>query len=508
MPQSSLPPTSDQLYGDLFTAAQTTKICGDSKTFVDALPKRPPPEILASFTAQNQSPDFDLAAFIHANFDLPPNTAGPDSATPQPDAGPPELRAHIDQLWDKLTRSKDHAPPHSSLLALPHPYIVPGGRFREIYYWDSYFTMLGLAHSGRQALVAHMVANFAHLIDRIGFIPNGNRTYYCTRSQPPFFALMVELLAESQQDEQIYLQYLPQLEREYQFWMAGSNELKEGQAHRRVVNHQGTLLNRYWDDAATPRQESHSEDVELAAASHRDPAEIYREIRAAAESGWDFSIRWFADAQTMATIRTTQMLPVDLNALLHRLEDRLSHAHHLAENPTQADFYRTRATHRQKAIQTGFFDQKSGLFTDLLLDGHPAPTPTAATAFPLFLHLATPDQATQVATYLEANFLRPGGWASTLIESGQQWDAPNGWAPLQWAIYQGLKNYGHQDLANQGAHRWAKNCLTVFRQTGKLLEKYNIEQVGTLAAGGEYQVQDGFGWTNATLLRLLDDLAL
>ena len=131
--------------------------------------------------------------------------------------------------------------------------------------------MLGLAASGRVELIQYMVDNFAFLIDRVGFIPNGNRTYYCTRSQPPLFVLMVELLAKVKQDQSILASYLTQLEKEYDFWMSGSEKLSDDLiAERRVTAVNNGYLNRYWDDSDLPRQESHVEDVELAKHCDRD----------------------------------------------------------------------------------------------------------------------------------------------------------------------------------------------------------------------------------------------
>ncbi len=179
------------------------------------------------------------------------------------------MRTHIDALWSVLERPPDPPQPNSSLLPLPYRYVVPGGRFREIYYWDSYFTMLGLEQSGRHDLVVEMVKNFAYLIDRFGHVPNGNRSYYLSRSQPPFFAAMIELLAQ-REGESVYATYLPELSREYEFWMDGAARLAPGSAYRRVVRlEDGTVLNRYWDDRETPREESYREDVETARLSTR-----------------------------------------------------------------------------------------------------------------------------------------------------------------------------------------------------------------------------------------------
>ena len=185
------------------------------------------------------------------------------------------LKAHIEQLWDVLQRKADTKQPHSSLLPLPEPYIVPGGRFREIYYWDSYFTMLGLMESKRYNLVENMLDNFKFLIDEYGHIPNGNRSYYLSRSQPPFFALMVDLLAQKK-GETIYKKYYSALQKEYNWWMQGEADLKNGEAFRRVVRlDDGSILNRYWDDKRAPREESYAEDVATFAKT-RDSHHFYQ----------------------------------------------------------------------------------------------------------------------------------------------------------------------------------------------------------------------------------------
>lgn len=178
-----------------------------------------------------------------------------------------------------------------------------GGRFSETYYWDSYFTMLGLAESGREDLLKCMADNFAWMIEIYGHIPNGNRTYYLSRSQPPVFALMVELFEED--GVRGAKRYLDHLRMEYSFWMDGAESLIPNQAYRHVVRMpDGSLLNRYWDDRDTPRDESWREDVETAKHSGRPPNEVYRDLRAGAESGWDYSSRWLRDITRLASIRT------------------------------------------------------------------------------------------------------------------------------------------------------------------------------------------------------------
>jgi alpha,alpha-trehalase len=174
--------TPAEVYGELFTDVQMRHIFPDSKTFADCTPKRDPKEIVKNYLAMknNSSIRFKLDEFVLANFDLPKPPQS-NYTTKEKD-----VVEHIKNLWNVLKRDADTAVNGSSLLPLPNPYIVPGGRFGEIYYWDSYFTMLGLKESGRVDMIENMVKNFAYLIDTYGHIPNGNRSYYISRSQPPF----------------------------------------------------------------------------------------------------------------------------------------------------------------------------------------------------------------------------------------------------------------------------------------------------------------------------------
>lgn len=165
---------------NLFRDVQMQRVFVDSKTFSDAIPGKPIAVIEALYKKEKNNPGFDLETFIKDNFSLP-NASSDQSENELPEHEN-DLIGHIDLLWDFLTREADKDDTASSLIALPHPYIVPGGRFREIYYWDSYFTMLGLQVSGRIELIQHMIDNFSYLINLIGHIPNGNRTYYESRS--------------------------------------------------------------------------------------------------------------------------------------------------------------------------------------------------------------------------------------------------------------------------------------------------------------------------------------
>ncbi|MFN4146101.1 MAG: alpha,alpha-trehalase TreA [Runella sp.] len=478
--------------GELYEAVQTSGLFADSKTFVDTLPKMPLADILAAYQRLQNRADFDLQLFVESYFVLPVDSEA--KVKPQPHS----VAQHIESLWPLLTRQPDRV--GGTLIALPFPYVVPGGRFREIYYWDSYFTMLGLEVSRQYELLENTLNNFAFLIDHVGHIPNGNRTYYVSRSQPPFFALMIDLWSQIKGDD-VWTKYLPQLQKEYDFWTRSTDE-------RVVLMPDGSKLNRYWDNNPTPRPEAYKEDIELAQqVPHRPAEEVYRHIRAAAESGWDFSSRWFADGHAMATIHTTDIIPVDLNCLLYFLEKSLAKAYRLSEKENLSYFYENQAMLRQEAIQRYCWDENAGFYFDYDWKVQRQKTTySLAGVFPLFFNIASSTQAHKIAKVLKDRFLQMGGLLTTLQDTHQQWDAPNGWAPLHWVAYQGLKNYGLNDLASEIKDRWLTNCEQYFDKTGKMMEKYNVLTHDISAQGGEYPNQDGFGWTNGVYLKMKTDV--
>ena len=482
----------------LYEDVQMAEIFTDSKFFVDCIPLSTVEDILSQYQLAKNQPGFDLKAFVATCFILP---AEADNSYSSADKSLPD---HLTGLWAVLTRTPGEQ--GGTLISLPYPYIVPGGRFREIYYWDSYFTMLGLQVSKRVDIIQNMVDNFAYLINQAGFIPNGNRTYYLGRSQPPFFALMLTILMEEKGND-ILLKYQFQLEKEYQFWMDGAETLSTANpTHRRVVLMQdGSILNRYWDDKDTPRPEAFMEDTVIAKKSGNDPAVIYRHIRAAAESGWDFSSRWFRDGINMETIQTTNLVPVDLNCLLLFMEVMLSTVYEKHDEIQYVNMLQ-KVEQRKKSIQQYCWNEEKGFYFDYQFkDGKQSESYTLAAVFPLFFNLATTEQCLQVANNIKEKFLHPGGLITTLANTGQQWDAPNGWAPLQWITYQGLKKNGHTQLANQVRRNWMSNNEKVFERTGKMMEKYNVTGSEARAGGGEYPNQDGFGWTNGVYLKFLTE---
>jgi len=428
--QPATVPAPDQVYGELFREVQIQKIFPDGKTFVDCLPKRKPAEIMTDYFAQ-KGPNFNLKKFVDDNFELP-RSPQINYITQEKD-----VVMHIKNLWGVLRREPDKSVEGSSLLPLPYSYIVPGGRFREIYYWDSYFTMLGLKESGEIATIENMVNNFAYLINEFGFIPNGNRSYYLSRSQPPFFSLMVELLAEAK-GSGIYAIYLASLEKEYNYWMD-----KKAPTRHVVKMPDGSMMNRFYDQGDMPRQESYLEDYTLTKdLSEQRRNKMNRDLRSAAESGWDFSSRWFADGKNINTIQVTSMIPVDLNCLMYHLESTLARAYKEGGDLIKERYFTQIAERRKKAINKYCWSTVNGWYVDYNIDTKRVSTEmTIAGTSPLFFKVAPAARMKNIVYTLRKKFIREGGVLTTLKNTGQQWDAPNGWAPLQWITIKGLENY-------------------------------------------------------------------
>ena len=480
----------DKIYGQLYTDVEMQHVFPDGKTFADCVPKGRPEDIVAAYQTEKTTAGFSLKQFVTQHFTTP---VSPTNNYHSDKNGP--VADHINQLWTVLRRAQDKDVPGSSLLPLPHPYIVPGGRFQEIYYWDSYFTMLGLQESGRYDMITDMVNNFAYMITRYGHIPNGNRTYYLSRSQPPFFSLMVDLLAEKN-GAGVYAHYKKALEQEYDYWMDRSEPTEHV-----VRMPDGSQLTRYYDQDNIPRQESYYEDSILVR-DNPTPG-LYRELRTCAETGWDFSSRWFGDGGHLSTIRTTALVPVDLNGLMYHLELTLAKACLQTGDTTGTRTYTESAEARKKAVNKYCWNAADNWYYDYdMTSGALSKEKTIAGMSPFFFRIA-PSENISAADVVEKEFLKPGGVVTTLKNTGQQWDAPNGWAPLQWMTIKGLENYGRHDLAREIAVRWVDLNTKVFHTTGKLMEKYNVTDLHLGGGGGEYPSQDGFGWTNGVLLKLM-----
>ena len=233
--------------------------------------------------------------------------------------------------------------------------------------------------------------------------------------------------------------------------------------------------------------------------------DLFKNLRAACESGWDFSSRWLKDPQDLNSIETTSLLPVDLNCLLWHLEKLISECLIKVGKEELGMNYGILAHNRKKAINTIFWDDKISFFTDYnWIEKKVTSRLSLAGIFPMFFKLCSEEQAELCTQKITTTFLKKGGVVTTPYLTNQQWDAPNGWAPLQWIVVKGLLNYNKKELAQEIAHRWTKLNKEVFERTGKMLEKYNVEDLSLEGGGGEYPVQDGFGWTNGVYLAMTE----
>ena len=491
-----------QLSGDLYTAVQSSGTFKDSKTFVDSIPKSDPKLIGKLYQKEKIKRNFNLKTFVQSHFDVPSEME--EKLTLHEESG---MKEHIKKLWQVLKReAPSGVNRYSSLVPIPKPYIIPGGRFREIYYWDSYFTMHGLLADGEVETVENMIDNFSYLIEEVGFIPNGNRVYYLSRSQPPFFAAMIDLVCRFKNDNKWGLNYLPQLEKEHQFWCGDPD--KNIISDHIVELSDGQKLNRYFDPEGIPREESYFEDIKTAQGlTGKGEADLYRNIRSACESGWDFSSRWFKDEKSLSTCFASDILPVDLNCLLYFQESLISKLNDLKGDQNKVKKFSNLAGNRANLINKIFWNEKESFYFDYnFSDQKRTNVYSLAACYPLYFKTATEEIAACVKEKIESNFLKNGGVLTTLNFTGQQWDAPNGWAPLQWITIKGLRNYGFNETADKIKARWLTLNENVFNRTGRMFEKYNVDDITLHAGGGEYPLQDGFGWTNGVAGALLNNM--
>lgn len=392
-----------------------------------------------------------------------------------------EAFSAIHHNWPRLVRQSP-SQAQGSLIPLPHPYVVPGGRFKEMYYWDSYFTLLGLQVSGLHDLARGMVDNCLHLVEQYGRIPNGNRTYYLTRSQPPFLTSMIK--ACRAEGDISWLQRAFHLAKQeyHQTWMDAKSHYLPSYG-----------LNRYYDPTGQRRPESWGDDN-----IHTPNTEaFFRHERAECESGWDFTDRFDA--------RCADFLPIDLNCLLYQYEKDFAQFAGQLGLTRESRRWEQKAQARKRRIQTLCWHEKDGLFYDYdTRHERPSRYASLASYFPLWVGLATPAQAKRIVKHL-SRFEGPGGLTTSLKNSGKQWDAPNGWAPLQWIVIQGLQRYGFETEAKRIAQKWVDLCTQAYQRDGKFYEKYNVLDCNLETPGG-YPLQDGFGWTNAIYQKLVTEI--
>jgi alpha,alpha-trehalase len=406
------------------------------------------------------------------------------------------------------------------LLYLPRPYEVPGGRFNEMYGWDSYFIQVGLLRDHDLPLAKDMAENFLYEIRQYGKILNANRTYYLTRSQPPFFTQMILAVYERTLDRAWLEDAVPAIESYYRYWTAEPHLTPQ------------TGLSRYFDLGEGPAPEVLASEkdgggrneyelikeyfrthriTDYDAAQYYDSAKneftplFYKGDRSMRESGFDPSSRFGP-----FSVDIIRYNPVCLNSLLYLMEEQTAKIEGILGHPNERSAWLARARGRATRINELMWDETDGLYYDFnFATGKIRRYPFLTTFYPLWAGIASKEQAARVARNL-GQFERPGGLVTSLYESGDQWDSPFGWAPLQWIAVRGLRRYGYHAEADRISKKFLLLALQEYKKRGSLFEKYDVVHRGIDVSSrihfGYRSNEAGFGWTNAVFTTLFDEL--
>lgn len=402
------------------------------------------------------------------------------------------------------------------LLYLPYPYVVPGGRFNEMYGWDSYFIQVGLVRDGETELAKNTVDNFLYEIENYGRILNANRTYYLSRSQPPFLTQMILNVYRITRDRNWLRSTVPAIEKYYRFWTSEPHLTSE------------TGLSRYYDLGEGPAPEVLSDEKDAEGRTHYDRVKeyyrthevtdydvsqyydkekdqltplFYKGDRSMRESGFDPSNRFGP-----FNIDIIHYDPVCLNSLLYLMETDAAEIMNRLGRPRDARVWLTRAEARRSSVNRLMWDEKDGLYYDYNFQkGAVRRYPFATAFYPLWVGIADRKQAARLVSNLHL-FERPGGLQTSTNASGSQWDAPFGWAPLQMIGVWGLRRYGYQKEADRITANFLSTVLKEFIQHNTIVEKYDVvrresEISSAIKFGYDYNVI-GFGWTNAAFTDL------
>lgn len=385
----------------------------------------------------------------------------------------------IESLWPTLII--DHPKAEESLISVPHSFIVPGGMFDEFYYWDTYFAMLGLANEKNKTLLEGIVENYLYLFNKYRVIPNGNRTFYLNRSQPPFLALMIDLVYQINHDKLWLLHAYEVAKHEYELVWTGDHGTPNGLSH-------------YWHSHLLEMENSFPKWEGKNNNEQNTPRDMHH--LAVCESGWDYTPRFENNCPAHN--------PIDLNCLLFEYENLFIKFCIDLNLKEDQRLWEQRNQSRQKLIDQYLWNQDLGFYFDFNFETlRQSKIWSAAGFFPLFVKAASKEQAAALVKNLN-KFETDFGILTcdqNYNHSEDQWNYPYGWPPLQWVVIQGLKNYGYINEANRITEKWLNLCNHVFEKTGQFWERYDVVN-GTVPVGGRYPAQSGFAWTNGVFTKL------
>ncbi|CAA6656334.1 unnamed protein product [Spirodela intermedia] len=452
------------------------------------------------------APEADLVYAEPADFVPEPKGFLPKVKNPAVRAWALEVHA----LWKNLSRRcrrREGSPGAPHLAATARTYHHPGSRFREVYYWDSYWIIRGLLASKMHETAKAIVNNLIYLVETYGHVLNGARAYYTNRSQPPLLSSMILEIFEKTGDLQFVKRSFPSLLKEHDFWSSGCS----GCSHK---------VNRYYAMWNKPRPRDEESGSKLV--DGREKEAFYREVASTAESGWDFSSRWMSNSSDLTTLATTSIIPVDLNVYILKMELDIAFFAKLLGDVQTKNKFLAAAHSRRETLKSVFWNDEMGQWLDYRLkddkceDGQEWDARNqnrnifASNFVPLWIMCNSDHSMVEKATksFKTSGLLQPFGIATSLTNSGQQWDFPNGWAPLQHLIVEGLARSGlkeAQDLAEDIATRWIRTNIVSYRESGVMHEKYDVRACGEFGGGGEYTPQTGFGWSNGVVLAFLEE---
>ncbi|UKZ95675.1 uncharacterized protein TrAFT101_010497 [Trichoderma asperellum] len=600
---SVIAPCDSPIYchGDILQDIQLAHPFSDSKTFVDMPAKRPLREIQAAFNNLSKplTNDSSLQVFLETYFadaggelvEVPRSslTTNPAFLGKINDTVIKQFVTKVIDIWPDLTRRYSGAVGNcstcpNSFIPVNRTFVVAGGRFREPYYWDSYWIIEGLLRTGGAfvGIAKNTIENFLDFIDRFGFIPNGARLYYLNRSQPPLLSQMVRIYIEHTNDTSILKRALPLLVKEHDFWIRNRTVSVD------IANKTYTLQ-QYAVQNTQPRPESFLEDYVTANnrsyyatsgiiypenkhLNSTEMADLYANLATGAESGNDYTSRWLANPSDaindvyfpLRSLNNKEIVPVDLNSILYGNELTISQFYNRTGDATAARAWAERAANRSTAIQAVFWNETLFSYFDYNLtsssqyvyvpadkDTISLDRQTAPSGKQVFFHVgqfypfwtgAAPDYIKnnpyavtraydRVAGYLDA---QPGGIPASNVQTGQQWDQPNVWPPHMHILMQGLNNVpatftaqdpSYQDIQNLSLRLGQRYLDFTFctwlatggstsetpklhglsdQDVGIMFEKYDDNSTNAAGGGGEYEVVEGFGWTNGVLLWTAD----
>jgi alpha,alpha-trehalase len=512
--------------GPILHTVQMSGIFNGSKEFVD-MPMRSSLEVIqTAFEALPNHADDTLRDFVSTHFapvgsdvikwNITDWVASPQFLATIPNTNLREFGSGINEIWKILGRQPSPGvyqdPMRHTLIPTKYPMIVPGGRFREVYYWDTYWVVRGLLICDMHETATHVTENLLDFVDRFGFVPNGNRRYYLDRSQPPFLVHMVDAVFKITNSQSFLSYALPLLDKEYEFWMGPSGHAIDVSSYIAGGASTPRILNRFFVQVAHPRPESYVEDEHTAQhlQTQEEKVMLWSNLATGAETGWDYSSRWFADRTNLRTITTRNIIPVDLNSVMCANELMLSKLHAITGNHARSQHYKQAAEARRSAMHDLLWDESSYQWKDYNMKTRLlGPVGISSNFLPLWgeCHEQRVNTTRVAETLAASGLILPAGVTTTLDPTGQQWDYPNGWAPIQHMLVDGLNSQGSafaKGVARDIATRWVSTTYKAWRATDHLFEKYNTTAIGSAGGGGEYHTQVGFGWTNGALLAMLD----